>query len=345
MTQGWGNRRNQLIAVGILVVLEAIALPRFAGAQLIPDDTLGTEASVIRSNVPVAGSRGDRIEGGVQRGSALFHSFSQFSVGEQQRIYFANPSSVETILTRVTGGNPSNILGTLGVDGSASLFLINPAGILFGTNAHLDIAGSFVASTADRLVWEEGTQFSASQPTAPPLLNIRVTPGLQYGDRPGPIVSSGNLAVGQDLSLAGGNVTLQGQLTAGQNLTLRAIDVLTARDSAAQPFIASAGGMLLVQGDRTVDIFALNHSASGFFAGSNIVLRSAEPIGGDVHYFADGNFRVEQLDGSAGSWFSPSDPVIRANGDVSFTNYTGASLHILQAARSQQVTSRSMRRI
>ncbi|MGQ9871340.1 two-partner secretion domain-containing protein [Leptodesmis sp.] len=80
----------------------------------------------------------------------------------------------------------SDILGTLGVDGGANLFLLNPNGILFGPNAQLDVRGSFVASAANRFVFGNGLEFSVTNPQAPPLLTINITPGLQYGSsRPG----------------------------------------------------------------------------------------------------------------------------------------------------------------
>ena len=58
------------------------------------------------------------------------------------------------------------------------------------------------------------------------------------------------------------------------------------------------------------------------------MLRSANAVGGDAHYWTGGDFRIEQLDGDLGNLFSPYDPIIRSNGDVSFDDYTGASLHI-----------------
>jgi large exoprotein involved in heme utilization and adhesion len=88
---------------------------------------------------------------------------------------------------------------------------------------------------------------------------------------------------------------------------------------------------MVVQGDQTVDIFALNHPDSGLFSGGDMVLRSANQVGGDAHYWSGGNFRIEQLNGSLGSLYSPYDPVIRSLGDVSFSNYSGTSLHILAA--------------
>ncbi|WP_293082247.1 filamentous hemagglutinin N-terminal domain-containing protein, partial [Moorena sp. SIO4A1] len=92
-------------------------LADYALADIVPDLTLGSEGSVVIPNTTVRGEIGDVIEGGATRGANLFHSFQEFNVGELQRVYFANPSGIENILTRVTGGNLSNILGTLGVDG------------------------------------------------------------------------------------------------------------------------------------------------------------------------------------------------------------------------------------
>jgi filamentous hemagglutinin family protein len=66
---------------------------------------------------------------------------------------FANPAEVKNIITRVTDA-PSNINGTLGVLGNANLFFINPNGIFFGQNARLDLAGTFVGSTANGLKFD-----------------------------------------------------------------------------------------------------------------------------------------------------------------------------------------------
>ncbi|MEQ8958256.1 MAG: hypothetical protein RLP02_10075, partial [Coleofasciculus sp. C2-GNP5-27] len=144
----------------------------------------------------------------------------------------------------------------------------------------------------------------------------------------GRIANSGTLQVGQDLTLGADNLDLQGQLEAGENLTLTAKDTVTIRDSIANPFIATAEGQLLVQGNQTINIFALNHPDSGLFSGGNMVLRSANTVGGDAHYWSGGSFAIEQLDGSLGGLDSPNDPVIRANQDVFLDSYTGASLHI-----------------
>ncbi|MEQ9368787.1 MAG: filamentous hemagglutinin N-terminal domain-containing protein [Coleofasciculus chthonoplastes F3-SA18-01] len=118
-------------------------------AQITPDNTLEAEHSVVTPNAQVRGRLADLIEGGAIREANLFHSFLEFNIEKGQRVYFANPVGIETIFSRVTGNNPSAILGTLGVNGGANLFFLNPNGIIFGENAQLDIQGSFVASTAN----------------------------------------------------------------------------------------------------------------------------------------------------------------------------------------------------
>lgn len=314
-----------LAQLSVIVALTSIP----ALAQITPDATLGAERSRITPGINVQGLPADLIEGGAVRDTSLFHSFLEFNVNNGQRVYFASPTGIETIFSRVTGNNASTIQGTLGVNGHANLFFLNPNGLIFGPNAKLDINGSFLATTGNSFVFPGGIEFSTTNPQAPPLLSIKVPLGVQYGSQPGNITNAGTLSVGQDLTLAAGTLNLQGQLSAGKNLTLLAQDTVRVRDSATNPFIASAGETLVVQGNQGVDIFALSHPNSGFFSGGDMVLRSANPVGGDAHYWAGGNFRVEKLDGSLGNLSSPHDPIIVSNGDVTLLNYTGGSLHIL----------------
>ncbi|MEB3280029.1 MAG: filamentous hemagglutinin N-terminal domain-containing protein [Lyngbya sp.] len=191
-------------------------------AQIVPDRTLGNENSVVTPNVNIRGIPSDRIDGGAVRGGNLFHSFEEFNVDEGRGAYFSNPDNIINILTRVTGGNISQILGTLGVLGNANLFLINPNGIVFGPNARLDVGGSFFASTADGILFENGFEFAASNPEAPPLLTINIPIGLNLRENPGSIVnqastsdSEGNITGldvpnGNSLLLVGGDITIDG---------------------------------------------------------------------------------------------------------------------------------------
>jgi filamentous hemagglutinin family protein len=214
-----------------LIFAFLLLFPFPAIAQIIPDRTLGTENSRTVSDT-INNLPSDRIEGGATRGSSLFHSFREFNVGEGRGTYFANPNGIANIFTRITGGNPSNILGTLGVQGNANLFLLNPKGIIFGPNARLDLRGSFLGSSADSIVFNNGFEFSSTNPQAVPLLAINIPVGLRFRDNPGAIVNQSmaanpsppniplpvpifnniGLAVdpGQTLALVGGDIQFNG---------------------------------------------------------------------------------------------------------------------------------------
>ena len=198
-------------------------------AQIVPDNTLGPESSMINSIERLR----ERIEGGATRGENLFHSFQELNIGEGLEVYFANPEDISNIFSRITGSNPSNILGTLGVEGNANLFLINPNGIIWGENARLDLGGSFIATTANSIDFADGTSFAVRGDNPNVNLTISIPIGLGLGENPGDIVVRGtgnNLNIpipefelvrdnrpvglevlsGQTLALLGGNITLDG---------------------------------------------------------------------------------------------------------------------------------------
>jgi filamentous hemagglutinin family protein len=216
MNQFRGSWRWQLLVSAVIVGgVAASGNCALAQSKIVPDGTLGNESSVVVRNF--RGLSVEAIDGGAQRGQNLFHSFQEFNVSEGRGAYFYSPDAgIVNILARVTGGNPSEILGVLGTFGNSqpNLFLINPNGIIFGRNARLNVGGSFFASTANSVVFDNGYQFSATNPQAPPLLTINVPLGLQFGANPGRIVNQSvvGLAVqpGRTLALVGGEVALEG---------------------------------------------------------------------------------------------------------------------------------------
>ncbi|MEO0541603.1 MAG: filamentous hemagglutinin N-terminal domain-containing protein, partial [Cyanobacteria bacterium P01_A01_bin.105] len=199
------------------------ALP--ASAQVIPDTTLGAESSdVLLNGITVNGTTADLVRGGAQRQGNLFHSFEQFSIGAGQRIYFDNPVGVGRIFNRVTGAQCSNIFGTLGVNGGADLFLLNPNGIVFGPDARLDLQGSFAASTADAIEFGALGSYGTEGAGVPgSLLTVSPSAFLFGGvEVPGEIVVESvadevglKVANGESLVLLGSDVTVDGgRLTA-----------------------------------------------------------------------------------------------------------------------------------
>lgn len=221
MAKSWSGWYWHLCSASFLAIGGAIASSGDSAlAQIVPDDTLGAESSIVSS---------DLLSGGALRGTNLFESFAEFNIGTGQASYFNNPSAIENIFVRVTGNNPSTLDGMLGASGNANLFLINPNGFIFGPNAALNIGGSLVGTTASSLNFADGTQFSATAPQTTPLLTVSVPSGLQFEGTAGSILnqsvavdSSGRpvglqVQPGRTLALVGGDVAL-----AGSNLTAEA---------------------------------------------------------------------------------------------------------------------------
>ena len=162
-----------------LFLSSSLALP--VKAQIAVDGTTNTNLTPIENGI--------RIDDGDRAGNNLFHSFEQFSVLNGSEAFFNNANDIVNIFSRVTGGNISNIDGLLRANGTANLFLLNPAGIIFGENAQLDIGGSFLSSTADSIVFSDGVEFLATDADEPPLLTINMPIGLNLGNNPGDIVN------------------------------------------------------------------------------------------------------------------------------------------------------------
>lgn len=196
---------------GLLLSFFPTTNPVFA--QITSDGTSNT--SVIKNGSTFL------IEQGIPAGGNLFHSFADFSLPSGNQAFFNNTLDIQNIISRVTGKTISNIDGILQANGKANLFLINPNGITFGPNAQLNIGGSFIGTTASSIRFADGSEFSATNPQAPPLLTINVPIGLQFGSNPGRIVNQSQAGLqvlpGQTLALVGGDVILQGgNLTAIQ---------------------------------------------------------------------------------------------------------------------------------
>ena len=323
--------RHTALIFGISIAGAIAIIQRTAIAQIAPDRSLGHESSILSPDVLTEQGLIDRIDGGAIRGPNLFHSFSEFNIEKGQRVYFANPTVIETIVSRVTGSNPSNLLGMLGILGDASLFFINPNGIVFGENAVLDINGSLLLSTAERVPFDSGYAFSAVTANAPPVLSTSAPiAGLEsWLPQSGHIQTTTPLGSPENLTLSAANIDIGSSLSANGEINVVATDQLKISDRVTMPVRVSAGEGLLLQGTRALHLSTLSHPSSGITSGGAMILRSDAPIVGDALFRAGGPIRAERVDGRLGQLVSDGDPVFETAGDFAAEGYTGASLQIL----------------
>jgi len=187
-------------------------------AQITLDGTTGSAGKLAGPNYMID------ADFGKQRGANLFHSFGMFNINTGESATFTGPNSVENIISRVTGGSGSWIDGLLRSEiPGANLFLLNPAGVMFGPGASLDMSGSFHVSTADYLRLGQDGRFDARDPAGSILTTAKPSAFGFLSDSPASITFQGSgsklseiyleqngitLPEGKTLSLIGGEVQI-----------------------------------------------------------------------------------------------------------------------------------------
>ena len=231
------SMRKPVLCALLLFLLPTVflilLLPSVGDAQVATDIT----SSGLNTQINQAGNSYN-ITGGARPGNGpnLFHSFGNFSVDGGDIANFLNGTPALTtsnILGRVTGGNISNIHGTIQTTGfgSANLFLMNPSGIVLGPGASLNVGGSVSFTTAQYLRLFDAVNSAnfyaspANDGLANSILTIDASAfeflsaspaGYGFLTTPDPnatiTVRGSNLLVpsGQSTSLVGGKVVIEG---------------------------------------------------------------------------------------------------------------------------------------
>ena len=341
----------------VIVTLLCKVNPAFSQASnIVPDDTLGESSSQVIENAD--GQPNELITGGAQREQNLFHSFQEFNVSEGRGAFFANPEAVSNIFSRVTGNNPSNILGVLGVNGAANLYLINPNGIVFGENSSLNVQGSFTATTGNGIRFGEQGEFNTINPQAPQLLTIDPSAYLfnQIADGDiNSIQSQGSLQVpnGEEhLVLLGGDIDLRGSnlVAPGGTVSLGSVndtaEIGVSEDSNLIFSQEIAGGDISLSEGSSVDVSAegsgfinvysqnLNLSdRSQMVAGISQGLGNSNTVGGDIvidvletvslNDSSISNTIGENAEGTTGKTEVSAESVVLQNGGIIIANIFG----------------------
>lgn len=215
-----GDRWKVGLGLGVGIAL----LPVPVQGQITPaQDGISTQVQTVGAESIITGGQVS------QGGENVFHSFEQFGVETGQTAHFLTPAATQRVLGRIVGGGPSLIDGQVRLSGSnANLFLLNPAGVVFGENASLDVPGSFGVSTATGFGFAGDRWFGLGTGSDVAGLGGALT-GLRFevgGGAAGAIANFGSLSVvpGAQLWLVGGAVLNRGSLTAsGGTVVLAAV--------------------------------------------------------------------------------------------------------------------------
>jgi filamentous hemagglutinin family protein len=253
------------LAVVIAFGLTAF-VPRVVAAQNITvDGRLSAAQTLIGPNYAVTASLGKQV------GSNLFHSFGQFGLASGESATFSGPATIGNVIGRVTGGAQSNINGKIASTISgASLYLINPSGIVFGPNATVNVSGGFHASTADYLKMSDGAKFQATNPDAS---TLSAAPPAAFGfltARPAAITVNGSTLgpVPGTLGVVAGPVAISGAALSAPAGTIHVTSVAGTGEVPVDPRNTSAStvtsfGPVDIKGGTTLDVSDSKNLGSG----------------------------------------------------------------------------------
>lgn len=210
------------ISIGLLAIpfdlVQAVDTQIQTDGSLTINTPLNVNAAPSGTTYTITESSGQQDDYGDHN---LFYSFSQFNIGSGDTVSFQLVDYWQNVLTRVTGGALSTIEGTLkvepiGVDAIAGatnthVFFINPAGITFGAGSVVDVPGSFYASTASVVNFEDGTSYNANGTQPSGLTSDDPVSFGFLGNEAGALTLDNtniNVTPDGDLALVGGDISI-----------------------------------------------------------------------------------------------------------------------------------------
>lgn len=319
------------------------------------------------------------IDGGTLAGANLFHSFERFSLAAGDTASWVRAAgdggSVANVINRVTGGEVSEISGTIESQGlpNANFYFVNPAGVVFGAGARLDVPAAAHFSTAAELRFSDGTAFATATPDGS-VLSIAAPASFGFLGGEGDLALQG---VGEtfaspaaSLSFSGAAVSVSDSSLRFRGLTLAAVGDGPSEVAFAHPLASAAGGSVEVVnsqllalaegapgggvriGGATVvlDAMRITSDTGGEFRGGDVQVRAADSLtlrsqtgvgtstrgagaGGDV------SIEAGRIDGAGGSIFS----VALGAGDAGDVVLNGGSIALSDNIAVASTTSVSGR--
>ena len=271
----------------VAVAVAACFAGRFAYANPVGPTVVSGQATI--------SSRGSLLS--VINTPGAIINWQQFSIGAAETTRFIQQSAASTVLNRVTGIDPSIILGTLQSNGR--VFLVNPNGMLFGANARVDVAG-LVASTLNI----SNDDFLAGR------MRFSADPAFAA-----PVINQGNIsaAPGGRVMLIGAAVDNQGVITApgGEIVLAAGKSVRVAEEGAPRLQVE-----ITAPEDRALNLSQAAYGSRGIYSG--LVRNSGVISANSVVQTADGRIVLK----------SSGDVVVAANGSVTAGGAKAGSIEI-----------------
>jgi filamentous hemagglutinin family protein len=216
-----------------LLLMQPFVMGNDAFAQsIVPTQGIGNLGSQVSPDANNAQQL--NITGGTQAAANLYHSFQQFGLTQGEIANFMSNPSIQNILARVSGGNASVINGLIQVTGgNSNLYLLNPAGIIFGANSSLNVPAAFTATTASGIQvgngWfgvNTGIDDVKKLTGTPQAFGFSSSTTMPISEQPAAIANAGNLTAkeGQSITLIGGLVINTGTIaTESGKITIAAV--------------------------------------------------------------------------------------------------------------------------
>ncbi|MDD2815928.1 MAG: filamentous hemagglutinin N-terminal domain-containing protein [Thiotrichaceae bacterium] len=259
---------NRLFVEGLCLVF--LSLPTFA--DVTTDASLGRSPQTFSAkDITIA------PELGQQHGANLFHSFQKFDIASGQSVTFTGGDDIARVISRVTGGDVSQIEGLLRSTLShADIYLINPAGITFGVDAKLDVPGSVYLSTASHIDLGQAARFDAAHPENSVLSSASPSAFGFLTQKPAAITINGsslNATEGKTLSLSAGNIQLNNGRLQANSGRIELLGVVWADKVISAPLGILVDSKARLGSVRLEDASSLSVGKQG---GGNIFIRSGE---------------------------------------------------------------------
>ena len=237
------NANSVFISELIAALLFALGLIAVTVLFAQTVDANPTGGSVVAGSGAISGGAG--LETITQSSQNAIINWQSFSIGVGETTNFLVPNATSATLNRVTGGNLSEIYGTLSSNGK--ILLINPNGILFGSSGMINTAG-FTASTLN----VSNKQFMSNRT-------------LHFmGDSKGAVVNLGTVTTdgGGSVTFIGKTVINTGSIKASGNVNLAAtsdIFITGADMNGVTVRLADAQGKTIKATDKAAVAAAMQH--------------------------------------------------------------------------------------